>query len=257
MTLNMRTLLVWGLLAGLIGGVLAFGFASAFGEPPVEVAISLEEQGLGHDHAGAEPAEAEAPSPVSRGTQSTVGLALATCLFGVALGGLFALAFAFAYGRIGALTPRGTALVTAAVGFGAAFLVPYLTYPPNPPAVGHEDTIEERTALYFTMMAISVAVAIVAIYASRRLAEWLDRWLAVIVAGVGYVAIVATVGAVLPHFHEVPEGFPAQTLWEFRLASLGTQVVLWAAIGVTFAVLLDRSAQRATKRPIDSGIPAG
>lgn len=254
MTMTMRTLLVWGLLAGLIGGVLAFGFASAFGEPPVEVAISIEEQGAGHDHAEA---SAEEPAPVSRTTQSTVGLALATCLFGVALGGLFSLAFAFAYGRIGALGPRGTALLTAGLGFVAAFLVPYLTYPPNPPAVGHEDTIEERTALYFTMMAISVAVAVAAIYASRRLAEWLDQWLAVVVAGVGYIAIVATVGALLPHFHEVPEGFPAQTLWEFRLASLGTQAVLWAAIGITFAVLLDRSVQRATKRTIDSGVTAG
>lgn len=252
MTLSMRTLLIWGMLAGLLAGVLAFAFASVFGEPPVEVAISLEGQTGEHDHdAAAEPA------PVSRGVQSTAGLAIATCLFGVALGGLFALAFAFAYGRIGRLSPRATALLTAAIGFVAAFLVPYLAYPPNPPAVGREETIGDRTALYFTMMLISVVLAVAAVFINRRLAERLGGWLAVLAAGAGYVVLVATVAALLPHFDEVPAGFPAQTLWEFRLASLGTQAVLWAAVGIAFAALLDRAEQRATKRAIDAGLAAG
>lgn len=252
MTLNMRTLLVWGMLAGLVAGVLAFGFASAFGEPPVEVAISLEDQAAHHDPA----APAEDP-PVSRDFQSTVGLGIATCLFGVALGGLFALAFAFAYGRIGRLTPRNTALVTTVVAFVAVFLVPYVTYPPNPPAVGHQDTIAERTALYFTMMAISVILVVAAIYARRRLAERIDGWLAAVASGLGYLVAVAIIGALLPHFNEVPETFPAQTLWEFRLASLGTQAVLFATIGIAFAFLLDRAEQRATKLAIDAGLAAG
>ena len=41
--MTMRSLLVWGLLAGLLGGVLAFGFASVLGEPPVEASIAVEE----------------------------------------------------------------------------------------------------------------------------------------------------------------------------------------------------------------------
>jgi predicted cobalt transporter CbtA len=232
--------------------VLAFGFAAAFGEPPVEVAISLEEQAHSHDDGA--PAEA---APVSRDVQSTVGLAIATCLFGVALGGLFSLAFAFAYGRIGRLSPRNTALVTTFLGFVAAFLVPYLTYPPNPPAVGRQDTIADRTAMYFTMMAISVVVAVAAIYASRRLASRIEAWLAVIAAAVGYLVVVAVVGSLLKHFDEVPAGFPAQTLWEFRLASLGTQAVLWATVGIAFAALLERAEHRATKRAMDVGVAAG
>jgi predicted cobalt transporter CbtA len=252
----MRTLLVWGMLAGLLAGVLAFGFASVFGEPPVEVAISLEEQGHSHGDT-ADPAGTAGEGPVSRDVQSTVGLGIATCLFGVALGGLFSLAFAFAYGRIAPLKPQGTALLTAAVGFVAVCLVPYLAYPPNPPAVGRVDTIGDRTAMYFTMMAISVVVAIMAIYASRRLAARVDYWLAAVVSSVGYVVVVAVAGSLLKHFNEVPEGFPAQTLWEFRLASLGTQAVLWATVGVAFAALLDRSAQRATKRATEAGLATG
>jgi predicted cobalt transporter CbtA len=253
----MRTLMVWGLLTGLLAGVLALGFASAFGEPSVEVAIAFEYQSAdqhAHQH-GTQPAEESEPVP--RSVQRTVGLAIATCLFGTALGGLFALAFAFGYGRIGRLTPRNTALLLAAIGFGAMFLVPFLIYPANPPSVGNPDTIGNRSAVYFGMIAISIVLAVVAIYARRRLAERIEGWLAVVIAVVGYVVAVWAIGAVLPHFHEVPDGFPAQSLWEFRIASLGTQVVLWATIGIAFAFLLERAEHRATKRTMDAGLLAG
>jgi hypothetical protein len=230
--MTMRSLLVWGLLAGLLGGVLAFGFASVAGEPPVEAAIALEE----HDHGGGEHEDA---APVSRDVQRTLGLAIATCAFGAALGGLVALAFAFAYGRLGALGPRATAFTVTAVGFVAVVLVPYVTYPPNPPAVGRAETIGDRTAAYFGMMAISVILAVVAVTLARA------GWLAAVGAALAYVAAVSGAAALLPSFHEVPDGFPAQTLWDFRLASLGTQAVLWATIGVAFAALSQRSTNRA------------
>ena len=258
--LSMRTLLVWGLLAGLLGGILALGFAEAFGEPSVNAAIAFEQSHVGsagHDHGAATGEPAADAEPVSRGVQRTLGLAIATCAFGTALGGLFSLAFAFAYGRIGRMTPRSTALALTAVGFGAVFLVPYLVYPANPPAVGDPGTIGNRSALYFAMIAISVGLAVAAFALHARLAHRIDGWLAVIVAGICYVAAVSVIGALLPHYHEVPDGFPAQSLWEFRIASLGTQAVLWATIGIVFAFLLDRSEQRATKRAIDAGLAAG
>jgi predicted cobalt transporter CbtA len=255
MSLTMRTLLVWGLLSGLLAGLLALGFAEAFGERPVEVAIAFESQSAeqpAHQH-GTEPAE----EPVPRSVQKTVGLAIATCLFGTALGGLFSLAFAFGYGRIGRLTPRNTALLLAAMGFGVVFLVPFLNYPANPPSVGNPGTIGNRSAVYFGFVVISIVLAVAAIYARRRLAERIESWQAVVVAVLGYAVAVWVIGALMPHFHEVPDGFPAQTLWEFRVASLGTQVVLWATIGICFALLLERAEHRATKRATDAGLLAG
>ncbi|MFL6122492.1 CbtA family protein [Actinophytocola sp.] len=233
--MSMRSLLVWGLLAGLLGGVLAFGFASVYGEPPVDAAIAIEEQGGGHDHG-----TTEDDAPVSRDVQSTLGLAVATCAFGTALGGLVALVFAFANGRLRTRSPRATVGAVIAIGFVAVVLVPYVIYPPNPPAVGHADTIGDRAAAYFGIMAISVVLAIAAVYVGRTGA------LAAVGAALGYVVAVAVAGALLPDFDEVPHDFPAQTLWDFRLASLGTQVVLWAAVGVAFAALLARATNRAT-----------
>ncbi len=248
----MRAFLVAGLLAGLIGGLFAFGFAAVVGEPPVEVAISIEDQGEGgHSHSDDHSHDHEA-AEVSRDVQSTVGLAIATCAFGAALGGLFALAFAFAHGRIGTPTPRATAFALTGTGFVAVAFVPFLVYPPNPPAVGHAETIGDRTAAYFAMMTLSVVLAVVAMRASARLG-----WLARAGAALGYVVAAAVVAALLPTFDEVPADFPAQTLWDFRIASLGTQAVLWAVLGVAFAVLLDRMAQRVTKRATEVGLAAG
>ena len=40
----------------------------------------------------------------------------------------------------------------------------------------------------------------------------------------------------LPGIQEIPKDFPATLLWGFRLSSLGTQAVLWAALGVGFGI---------------------
>jgi hypothetical protein len=73
---------------------------------------------------------------------------------------LFALVFAFAHGRIGSLPPRATAALLAVAAFVSLVLVPGLKYPANPPAVGDPGTIGSRTALFFTMIVISVAALI-------------------------------------------------------------------------------------------------
>ncbi|WP_436497666.1 CbtA family protein [Actinokineospora sp. HUAS TT18] len=246
----MRSLLVWGLLAGLVGGLLAFGFASAFGEPSVDRAIAIEEAGgAAHPHEPGTPAEHEHETEgegFSRPFQSTVGLGIGAVVYGLGLGGLFGVAFAFAYGRIGTRTPRATALALAGIGFVAVVLVPFLTYPANPPAVGNADTIQERTGLFFAMIAISLVAAVAAIVLSRSLTARLGGFTAATAAAVGYLVVVTAVAKVLPGFQEVPEGFPGDLIWDFRIASLGTSAVLWGAIGVTFALLMHRSLRRAS-----------
>ncbi|SDC13788.1 CbtA family protein [Actinokineospora iranica] len=246
-TLTVRSLLVWGLLAGLVGGVLAFGFAFVFGEPSVDTAISIEEAGAdsGHSHGEAaahEPAEEE---EVSRAFQSTGGLGIGTVAYGLGLGGLFSLAFAFAYGRIGPLTPRATAVALAGLGYVAVVLVPFLAYPANPPAVGNGETIGDRTVLFFGMIGISLVAVVGAIFAARALTPRVGGWGATVAAGLGYLVVVTGVAKLLPTFQEVPAGFPGNVLWEFRIASLGTSAVLWAGIGIVFAVLLHRGLSRA------------
>jgi hypothetical protein len=245
--MNARSLLVRGMLVGIAAAALAYLFATVFGEPPVNSAIAFEDAHTAPGMAG--------PEIVSRAVQSTLGLGVAILVYGAALGGIFGLAFAFAYGRLGSLTARATSALVALVSFVAVFVVPYLKYPANPPSVGNPDTIGRRTALYFIMIAISVAVAVGAVIAARSLMPRLGLWNATLVAVGGFIVVVAVAGWLLPVVNEVPADFPATVLWRFRIASLGTQLVLWTTFGLLFGALTDRALRRRTStRP---AVPVG
>jgi predicted cobalt transporter CbtA len=252
----MGNLLLRGMLVGLLAGIVCFAFLRLAGEPSVDRAIAFEEAGSaeGYNHDAAMPAQdTAAPAEghshgeealVSRPTQAGIGLLTAVVVYGAALGGLFALGFALVYGRWQALGPRGTAALLAASGFVAIYLVPFLKYPPNPPAVGSPETIGARTALYVAMLALSLGGMIAAHVLRGRLAPRQGGWNAALLAGAAYLAGMVVVGLLLPAVDELPDGFPAATLWSFRIASLGGQAILWTVIGLGFGLLTHRVARR-------------
>jgi Probable cobalt transporter subunit (CbtA) len=240
-----RSLLIRGMIVGVVAGLLAFGFAKLFGEPQVDSAIAFEDQMQQAMHMGAE------EELVSREVQSTIGLFTGVVVYSAAFGGLFALVFAFASGRIGNFGPRATAAILAAAVFVAIVLVPALKYPPNPPSVGDSDTIRFRSGMFFLMMAVSVAAMVAAFGAARRLAGRFGGWNGALLAAGGFVVVIAAALWLLPAINEVPEHFPAVVLWRFRVASLGIELILWTVIGLLFGALTERSlaAQYRFTRP--------
>jgi len=256
-----RDLLVRGLLAGLLAGVAAFFVAYVVGEPSVSAAIALEDSAGGHSHgtdtgsataedhdhgdaAGGHDHGTAGETEVPRSLQSTAGLATATIVAGVTLGGLIGVVSALGMGRFGRLGARGVPLLVAGLGFVAVYLVPFLTYPPNPPAVGSADTIGYRTELYFLLVAISVIAGVTAVLVGRRAAARWGAWYAAIVCGAAYVVVVGLASSLVPTYDEVPEGFPASVLYDFRLSSVIVQLTLWGVIGLVTAELAHRLAVR-------------
>jgi predicted cobalt transporter CbtA len=231
-----RDFLIRGLLAGLFAGLVAFGVAYVVGEPSVDAAIAIEESA----HGGGE--------LVPRSLQSTVGLLTGTAVAGVTLGGLVGVLSALALGRLGSLGVRGVSLSLASMGFVSVSLLPFVAYPPNPPAVGHPETIGTRTELYFILVAISIIAAVTAVAVGHRLAARWGAWYATLSAVVGYLLVTLTAIALLPSYSEVPADFPATVLYEFRVASLVTQLALWATLGVTLGELLYRLQRRTAPR---------
>lgn len=225
-----RPLLVRGLLAGLVAGLLAFVVAYLLGEPQVDAAISFEDAHT-HEH-GAE--------LVSRSLQSTAGLATGVLVESLALGGLAALAYCVLLGRVGRFDPRPTAMLLSAGALLTVHVLPFLKYPANPPSVGEPDTIGRRTALYFLMVALSVLLCTGALLLGRRLAPRLGTWHAALTATAALLLAIGLAYAFLPPVDEVPDDFPADTLWRFRLASLAVPCALWAAFGVVFGAAAER-----------------
>jgi hypothetical protein len=227
-----RRIIARGLLAGAIGGVLAFLFARVFVEPVIGRAIGFEDT-QAHEH-GVHEHGAEL---FTRSVQGNIGMGFGVLAFAVAMGALFAVAFAVLYGRVGGLGARALSVLLAGFALGSIYLVPFIKYPPNPPAVGHEESIGERTGLYLLMVFASLALAVAAVWMGRRLGRRLGAWGATLAAAGAYIIAVAVVMLVLPPVSETPEHFPADVLYDFRLYSLGTQIVLWASIGLVFAPL--------------------
>jgi hypothetical protein len=233
------SLLLRGLLAGVVAGLLAGTFAFAFGEPLVQDAIDIEEAASAR--ASSTPVLAQAEEPLVTRSGQRAGLFLAAALYGACVGTVFALAFALVRGRGSARDDWQLSVRLAAGLFTALVLVPFLKYPGNPPAVGDPETIAARTWLYLAMLTGGllslVAAARVMWSVSDRAAPWVRP-----VLGAGtFVLLAGFLAVVLPAVDEVPKGFPASLLWQFRLSSLGMQGVLWTALGTAFGILSVRA----------------
>jgi hypothetical protein len=242
--------LLWrGMIVGFVAALLSFGLLKVVGEPAVDRAIALEsamdaaKAKAEHDAAVA---NGETPPPpeedyeiVSRPVQAGIGLFTGVTVYNLAFGGLFALAFAILYGRIGDFSPRVTAALVALSGFLAIYAVPIIKYPANPPSIGNPDTIGLRTAIYFGMILLSLASMIAAWNVRNRLVDQLGAWNATLVGAAVFLVAVVIFAHVMPPLDEVPEGFPAVVLWQFRMASLGAQAIMWTVLGLGFGAWVE------------------
>jgi predicted cobalt transporter CbtA len=226
-----RTYLIRGMLVGLIAGLCAVAFAKVVAEPQIARAERFEHQldvqrGLPTDRA-----------LVSRDVQDTIGLGTGIVVAGAAIGGLYGLAFAAVYRRLTQAGAQVTAALLAAAAFVGVFLVPFLKYPANPPSIGNPDTIGRRTALYFLLIAVGLLSTTLAVVVHRRSVARFGAWNATLLGAAAFVAVAVVSYVVMPGVNEVPAGFPPTVLWQFRLAALGTQVVLWTTLGLVFGAL--------------------
>ena len=229
-----RSLLIRGMVVGVLAGLLVFLAAHWLGEPEVDRAIAFE--------SAANQAKGEVPDPevFSRHVQKTFGLLTASLVYGAALGGIFGLVFAYSHGRVGPTKPRSLSAFLACIGFLAIVFVPSLKYPANPPAVGNPDTIGVRTGAFFLMILISIVAAVFSLKVSRLSIRRFGSWNGGLLALSLFIVLVGFCAYMLPAINEVPAGFPADVLWRFRLAAWALQAILWAAIGLLFGWFTER-----------------
>jgi hypothetical protein len=93
---------------------------------------------------------------------------------------------------------------------------------------------------------------VAAVYLGRQLAPKLGAWNATLVGGAAYLVAVFVVMLILPTISETPgpivddagvivfPGFPAIDMYEFRLYTFTTQLIIWTTIGLVFAALISK-----------------
>jgi hypothetical protein len=262
-----RALVLRGVGAGALAGLLAFAFGRVFAEPLIQAAIDYEGA---RDEALAAGSGATVPPGgdelFSRAVQGNLGIGVGMVAFGVGVGALYAVAFCLAWGRTGRLRPRSLAMLVALGGFVTLYLAPFAKYPANPPAIGHEDTIRDRAGLYLVLVLGSVLAGLLAVWLGQRLAARLGNWNATLAGVLTFVVLVGLLAALLPATGqlavnveqygrlatETPQplrnaagqivfpGFDADLLAQFRMYSLAAQALLWTVLGLSFAPLAEK-----------------
>jgi len=190
-----------GALSGCVAGVLGFIFARIFAEPVINQAIAYES---GRDavlaalnRAAGRPVAPDGPEIFSRGIQSTIGIATGIIAFSVAMGALVAVAYLVLHGRF-SVRPRNLVWLIAGFGFAGVYLLPFVKYPANPPAIGHSFTIHTRGALYLTMVAASLILLGLAAWLARRLMPRFGPAGAVVLAAAAFLVLYGVLIGLLP-----------------------------------------------------------
>lgn len=239
---------------GAVAGIVSFAFSRVMIEPLIGAAVEYEGE---REHALAGGGHEHGHELFTRAVQENVGAAVGVVVFGTVMGVLFALAYTVLEHRGIRPDPTGVALSLSAGMFVAISLIPSLKYPANPPGVGLDDTVGERSSAFLMITAVSVVGACVAVGVGLAWARRWGAWRATAVAFGGYVAVMLCTMVLLPSFDEVPGpvagpdglvlgGFPADVLADFRVYSLLNQAIMWLVIGATSACLMraDRKAVR-------------
>jgi predicted cobalt transporter CbtA len=250
----------WAVVCGLVAGLMAATYMRIVGEPLVDRAIAIEEATASASASAESSAQSDAAGDdvghpageehaddsieVSRPTQRGAGLFSAYALFGGACGLLLAAAALSLRGPW--LDPFRRIAIAGSILAISITVVPWFEFPPNPPAVGDPATAGERQRLFFLLVALTGVVLAGAAHLSARLrrAGWPDFRRVAAVGGAA-VGVLGLIVAVMPGNDDgIPSVVPASLVWEFRVASLGGNVLMWSLLTVGFGVLCAESARR-------------
>lgn len=224
-----------GLLAGAAGGLLAGAFGYLLAEPVMDRAVELEA-------ARSAAAGEHTVETFTRNTQH-LGFVLATLVVGLALGVLYAVTHQVLERVEPARDPWARALALGGAGFFGLALVPFLRYPSNPPGVGDAATIDSRAHLWTVSLVIGLVGAAFTALITRGLRERGTRPSVRQLAGVGVLVATVALTFVLPPNTDAIQA-PVHLVWQFRLLSLASLVLLWGGLAAVFGLLGERAARR-------------
>jgi predicted cobalt transporter CbtA len=209
-----------------VAAVVAMVFDLAIAEHIVDRAVDLETRG--HRAALA------MPEPFSRRGQRG-GLVAGELILGAGAGFLLAGVATF-LGPRACSTTRLWLLMTTA-GIWGVVVLPGVVYPPLPPGVPSAVAIGERQLLYLAVVAVGVGGFAAAVHVwstTLRFRRSFAVAAAVVPAGLAIV--------LLPDTGADTARLPAGFLTDFRIVSVGSQLLFWTAMAVVGALLLRREA---------------
>lgn len=161
------TFIFVSLLSGVIAGVILAGVNYFVAEPFIDQAIGIE---VDNRIASGEVVDSNELS--SYRVWQKEGTFAAGAILGLTYGAILGIVYVLSRKYLPSSDDRKKALILAAIMCLSLYIVPFIKYPANPPAVGDPETIGLRDSLYTSYQLASALIALaisIILYKLRRI----------------------------------------------------------------------------------------
>ena len=233
------TFIFISLLSGIIAGVILAGVNYFVAEPFIDQAIGIE---VDNSIASGEVVDFDELS--SYRVWQKEGTFAAGAFLGLTYGAILGIVYVISRKYLPSSDDRKKALILAAIMCLSLYVVPFIKYPANPPAVGDPETIGLRDSLYTNYQLASGLIALgvsILMYKLRRIG-YIKYVIPVI-----YLGLVASIYAIFPANPDEITA-PMDLVNAFRAVTFGTMVMFYLVLGTIFGIMWNKFKPHETAR---------
>jgi hypothetical protein len=232
--MNSISLLAVTIFSGAIAGTILAIINLGLVEPYIDSAIALETQRKISSGENVDMAELVHYRVWQKG-----GAIAAGAVYGISLGALFGIIFAYGRKALPGNNNKKKALFLAGVLWFVLYLMVAIKYPANPPAVGDPETIYYRQSLYVGYLAISGFTALALAIPWKRVQFGSKKILFPLI----YAAVMIVAYFVLPPNPD-KISISMDLIHTFRVVTALTIGLFWGILAIVFGSLWDRIIPR-------------
>ncbi len=233
------TFIFVSLLSGVIGGVILAGVNYFVAEPFIDQAIGIE---VDNNIASGEVVDFGELS--SYRVWQKEGTFAAGAFLGLTYGAILGIVYVISRKYLPSSDDRKKALILAAIMCLSLYIVPFIKYPANPPAVGDPETIGLRDSLYTSYQLASGLIALGVSILVYKL--WKISYIKYVIPII-YLGLVAFIYAIFPaNPDEIT--VPMDLVNAFRAVTFGTMVMFYLVLGAIFGIMWNKFKPHETAR---------
>lgn len=233
------TFIFVSLLSGIIAGVILAGVNYFVAEPFIDQAIGIE---VDNSIASGEVVDFDELS--SYRVWQKEGTFAAGAFLGLTYGAILGIVYVISRKYLPSSDDRKKALILAAIMCLSLYVVPFIKYPANPPAVGDPETIGLRDSLYTSYQLASGLIALgvsILMYKLRRIG-YIKYVIPII-----YLGLIASIYAIFPANPDEITA-PMDLVNAFRAVTFGTMVMFYLVLGIIFGIMWNKFKPHETAR---------
>ena len=216
---SIKVSLISGAIAAVFMGLLVYAFVS----PLMDRAVELEPEGE------------EPEVVVPRETQKQIAI-LGSMLWGILTAMAFGITYPFVHSN---RKPVAVALLISIIAYFVTVIVPFTKYPPTPPGVGYEITLDLEAYSYAITIMLGFAGALASALMYLLLRKKRNKHTSLLIAIFTGIPAFAFIYLVLPSTGSLIFADPAQAnlIAEYRAALFLSRLAYWIVLGLSFGYL--------------------